>query len=299
VFLSIRIAANHVLTLRALATVAVTLAAAASPVVAQRIDARDSIGQSHDSSAAVSGEPTPWVSRRDLLSLGGAIAATAALAPLDRPISQEFAEPRWKQSRRLHHIAGDVAFLGGDGPFVSSAVILAAGTAAGSPALTRFAVHNMEAIALATAITGIGKGISGRALPGVATRHAFELGRGFHDANGPFVSFPSGHTAAAFAMAATVSGELHFADSANATMISRLAFGAAAAVGVARVVQRMHWPSDLPLAVVIGTWSGRTVQAHANERGKVGAVLRGLTVGRSPGGRTQLGWSSLAGDAAR
>lgn len=298
-FVSTLTAVNHLLTLRALAIAAVTLAATATPVVAQRIDAHDLSSESHDSSAASSREPTPWVTRRDVFSFGAAIAATAALAPLDRPISQEFAEPRWKQSRRLHHIAGDVAFLGGDGPFVSSAVILAAGTATGSAGLRRFAVHNMEAIALASAITGIGKGITGRALPGVATRHAFELGRGFHEANGPFVSFPSGHTAAAFAMAATVSGEMQLADSANATMISRFAFGAAGAVGVARVVQRMHWPSDLPLAVVIGTWSGRAVQAHADERGKFGAVLRGLTIGSTADGRTQLGWSSLAGDAAR
>ncbi|HEX8941564.1 MAG TPA: phosphatase PAP2 family protein [Gemmatimonadaceae bacterium] len=285
--------------LRTLAGVVVMLAGAATPVVAQTLDSVDSTRSSRDTSAGVVREPAPWVTRRDLFSLGAAMAATAALAPLDRPISQEFAEPRWKQSRRLHHIAGDVAFFGGDGPFVSSAVILAAGAATGSPGLRRFAVHNMEAIALATAITGIGKGITGRALPGVNTRHAFQLGRGFHEANGPFVSFPSGHTAAAFAMAATVSGELQLADSSKATMISRFAFGAAGAVGVARVVQRMHWPSDLPLAVVIGTWSGRAVQAHADQGGKVGAVLRGLTIGRSANGRTQLGWSSLAADAAR
>jgi len=232
----------------------------------------------------------PWVTRRDAIRLGIAAAATLSLAPLDKPISEEFAEPHWKDSRRVHHIAGDIAYLGSDGPFVVSAVVAAAGTAVGPRALQRFAVHNMEAIALATVVNGVGKGIAGRALPGVETKHAFEVGRGFHDGNGPFVSFPSGHTAAAFAMAATISGELRHADTAHARLIGGIAFGAATAVGIARVVQRMHWLSDLPVAAVIGTWSGRVVQEHATDSSRASFLLHGLTVGRD-GNRVRMGWS--------
>src|SRR5215475_13253988 len=240
----------------------------------------------------------PWVTRRDAIQLGVAAAATLSLAPLDKPISEEFAEPHWKDSRRIHHIAGDIAYLGSDGPFVISAVVAAAGTAVGPRALQRFAVHNMEAIALATVVNGVGKGIAGRALPGVETKHAFEVGRGFHDGNGPFVSFPSGHTAAAFAMAATISGELRHADTAHAALIGGIAFGAATAVGLARVVQRMHWLSDLPVAAVIGTWSGRVVQEHANDSSRASFLLHGLTVGRD-GNRVRMGWSLRASDAVR
>lgn len=263
-------------------------------------------GVASDSARAVTGtsdssryDPTPWVTRRDAAAFGAAAVATVALAPLDRPVSSEFDEPHWKQSRPLHHLARDVAFLGGDGPFVVSAALYVGSTFGDAHGLRRFAMHNMEAIALASAIAGIGKGIAGRALPGVKTRHAFEFGRGFHDGNGPFVSFPSGHTAAAFAFATTVAAEVERADSTQARRITVIAFGTAAAVGVARVIQRVHWPSDLPIAAVIGTWSGRTIQRHASDRGELGSLVRGLTVGLGPNRRTQLGWSSVAAFGVR
>lgn len=237
----------------------------------------------------------PWVTRRDAIRLGIAAAATLSLAPLDKPISEEFAEPHWKDSRLAHHIAGDVAYLGGDGPFVASAVVAVAGTAVGPPALRRFAVHNMEAIALATVVTGLGKGIAGRALPGVQTKHAFEMGRGFHEDNGPFVSFPSGHTAAAFALATTISGEFRQVDSSHAALVSGIAFGAATAVGLARVVQHVHWLSDLPVAAVIGTWSGRVVQDHATDSSRASLLLHGLVIGRDRD-RVRFGWSLRASD---
>jgi membrane-associated phospholipid phosphatase len=235
----------------------------------------------------------PWVTHGDAIRLGVAIAATLGLAPLDKPISHEFAESEWEKSRRMHHIAGDVAFLGGEGPFIASAVVAAAGDAIGPPGLRRFAIHNMEAIALATVVNGVGKGIAGRALPGVQTNHAFEVGRGFHEGNGPFVSFPSGHTAAAFAMAATIRAELHHADSTRGPLLGAVAFGAATAVGLARVAQRVHWISDLPVAAVIGTWSGRVVQEHAGDSRRAAQIMRGMVVGRD-GKRVRVGWSLRA-----
>ena len=234
----------------------------------------------------------PWVTHRNLVALGAAAAATVALRPLDATISDEFAEPHWARSHQVRDVTDDVAFLGGDGPFVASAALLAVSEAAHFDGLQRFAVHDMEAIAVATVITGLGKGIFGRALPGVDARHQFQWGRGFHDANGPFVSFPSGHTAAAFALSATITGELEHAGYKRARTAGRLAFAAASAVAVARVIQREHWPSDLPLAMLIGTWSGQTVQAHAGRPGKIGAVLRGFTAAPDVGHRARIGWAA-------
>jgi membrane-associated phospholipid phosphatase len=263
---------------------------------AQSAPAADSSQRGRDASANTLAVPTPWVTRADAIRLGGAVLATFAVAPLDKPITREFAEPRWEQSRSVHHLARDVAFLGGEGPFVASALAAAVGTAIGPPRLQQFAIHNMEAIALATALNGVVKGVAGRALPGVQTKHPFEVGRGFHDRNGPFVSFPSGHTAAAFAMAATIRGELQRGDSVGGSIWGNVVLGGAAAVGLARVVQRVHWASDLPVAAVIGAWSGRVVQVHSRESGRAAAVVRGLVIGRD-GDRVRLEWSLRAFDA--
>jgi membrane-associated phospholipid phosphatase len=238
-----------------------------------------------------------WIAKRDIVLLGGGMAATLALAPFDNPTAREFAEPAFQPGRRVRRIADDVAVLGGDGPFFASAFVAAAGTIVGPPELQRFALRNVEAIALATVVNGLGKGIAGRARPGVETKHAFEMGRGFHDDNGPFVSFPSGHTAAAFAMATVVSSEAQRADLSHGRVFGALAYGAATAVGIARVVQREHWLTDLPIAAVIGTWSGHVVEAHADDSGRAASALRGLVVGQD-GKLVRVGWSLRASDAA-
>lgn len=247
---------------------------------------------------AADSDRVPWVTRRDGIHLAVAAMATLAVAPLDHPVQDELSEPHWRNSRPVQRAAKAVAYFGSDGPFLASGAVYALGSVEGTGgpigALSGAALHNIEAIALATVVTGLAKGLTGRALPDVSVRHAFSFGRGFHDDNGPFVSFPSGHTAAAFAMAATLSGEVHRADSSLARIVTPLVYAGAASVGLARVVQRQHWPSDLPLAAVIGTWSGDVVQAHAHHHGRAASALRGFSVLPEKGGQALIAWSSLA-----
>src|SRR6201999_2792815 len=162
--------------------------------------------------------------------------------------------------------AKDIAYFGSDGPVLISAAVFAAASAAHLDGISRVALHNAEAIALAAGVTGVAKGLFGRALPGVAAKHEFSFGRGFHDGNGPFVSFPSGHTAAAFAMASALSGEAKMNAPALATWLTPAAYTGATLVGLARVFQRVHWPSDLPLAAAIGVWSGTSIESHTQRR---------------------------------
>jgi membrane-associated phospholipid phosphatase len=117
-------------------------------------------------------------------------------------------------------------------------------------------------VLLAAAITALGKGIAGRALPGVKTPHSFSFGRGFHDDNGPFVAFPSGHTAAAFALATALTAEAEHSSYGWSRLVRPIAYTAATGVAIARVYQLTHWVSDLPLAAVIGMWSGSVVESQ-------------------------------------
>jgi membrane-associated phospholipid phosphatase len=243
----------------------------------------------------------PWVTRRDATRLVIAALATIAVAPLDHPVAHELDEPEWRDNAPVQRTADAIAVFGSGVPFMLSGVLYAAGSIEGDGGrlgeVSGAALHNIEAISLATVVTGLAKGLTGRALPDVPARHAFSFGRGFHDDNGPFVSFPSGHTAAAFAMAATVSGEVGRVNPNLAQVITPLAFAGATGVGIARVVQRMHWTSDLPLAAAIGTWSGNTVQSHAHRHRGASNVLRGLTVSPETRRQTFIGWSSRAAAA--
>jgi membrane-associated phospholipid phosphatase len=134
------------------------------------------------------------------------------------------------------------------------------------PRLADVGLHMTEAVLIAAGVNGLGKGVFGRALPSVNDNNPdnFQFFRGFHDRNGPFVSFPSGHTAASFAMASVVTAEVDRWHPGLARIVGPIAYGGAGLVGLARMYQNVHWASDLPLAAAIGTWSGLTVVARSH-----------------------------------
>jgi membrane-associated phospholipid phosphatase len=212
----------------------------------------------------------PWLTKGD--AIGGAIAvlATFAIAPLDRHTAKLLQQENLQGSDDLKHTAHELAFLGGPGPFIIGAGLYAVGRVTGMPRLSGAALHMTEAVLLAASITGLGKGFSGRALPMVNVNNPndFQFGRGFHHGNGPFVSFPSGHTAASFAMASALTSEADQWRPGIARFVGPIAYGGAGLVGIARLYQNVHWASDLPLAIAIGTWSGLTVVGRSHPSAK-------------------------------
>jgi len=216
----------------------------------------------------------PWITKRELLGGGISVLATIAVAPLDKPVASELQEAGWQKDEPLHSASQVLAFAGGPGPFLVGAGFIAAGHLGGSPGLSGAGTHITEAVLLAAGVTALGKGIAGRALPGVKTSENFEWARGFHRGNGPFVSFPSGHTAAAFAMASALTGETAAWRPGLVRYVGPFAYATASAIGFARLYQHVHWVSDLPLAAAIGTWSGLSVESHVHRNGKRGAIGR-------------------------
>jgi membrane-associated phospholipid phosphatase len=70
-------------------------------------------------------------------------------------------------------------------------------------------------------------------------------------------SFPSGHTASAFALASVIAGEYH-----DKPLIVFGSYGFATAVGLARIGGLNHFPSDVLVGAVIGELIGRYVVHH-------------------------------------
>ena len=276
---------------------------AAAPVlcaigVVSRAAAQNSLGDSASTRRA-------WVTKGDAEAGALAVLATVAIAPLDGRAARELQEQQFQSNGDLQHTARELAFLGGPGPFVLSAGLFAAGRLSRMPRLADAGLHMTEAVLLAASVTGLGKGIFGRALPSVNDSNPdnFQFFRGFHDRNGPFVSFPSGHAAASFAMASVVTAEVDRWHPGLARIVGPIAYGGAGLVGLARMYQNVHWASDLPLAAAIGTWSGLTVVArsHRNTRqsglqsggapSALLAMLRSTSVVPVAGGGKALTWS--------
>ncbi len=81
--------------------------------------------------------------------------------------------------------------------------------------------------------------------------------------NGPsldtdHLSFPSGHSSLAFAVAAVVASEYH-----DYTLVPYIAYGLAGLTAVSRIYAEKHWPSDVFFGSVLGYSIGRFIYKRA------------------------------------
>jgi membrane-associated phospholipid phosphatase len=245
--------------------------------------ARDSLRDSTHARA----RSAPLVTRGDVKRFVIAIAATGALAPFDHEIQRAVRGEDVRDIRDLRQTANALAFAGGPGPFVAGGTLYVLGEATGSQHAATLGVTLTESVVLAAALNGVIKGLSGRALPNATKAEPgdFSFGRGFHDGNGSFVSFPSGHTAASFAAAAAISSELSVWNPSAAHVVTPTVYSIATLVAVSRLYQNVHWASDLPIGAVIGVWSGKTVAAWQERRGGNALVRRFLNISILPDSR--------------
>ena len=135
--------------------------------------------------------------------------------------------------------------------------------ATGDETSLRAANIGMESFLLSGISTQILKNLFGRERPSMATREGGRwsgpLSYFRHTDNGSksiasYDAFPSGHTATIFAAAATI------ADVYHEPWVSYAAYATATLVGISRVMESAHWPSDVFVGSIIGIASTRIVE---------------------------------------
>jgi membrane-associated phospholipid phosphatase len=172
-----------------------------------------------------------------------ALGAVSALMLLDHPV-QRFATDN--ASTGSDDVAGVVRHYGQPEIYATVTVgLLATGFATGHGEIARSGARLGLSLALAGLATAAGKTVSGRPRPEQSL-----------DADGysPFsgqASFPSGHTAAAFAMATSLSDDIH------RTWATVGLYGMATAVGWSRINDNRHWFSDVVAGALIGITSAK------------------------------------------
>jgi len=205
-------------------------------IAAARVSVRDSTSR------------RPIVARSDLwyAVLGG--AAVTAVAFNDRWLTEESIEAHSPGERRLERVAQPLGNTGVMLPAI--AILYGAGRLTGRRGLSATAAR----IGVCIAGTGVGalvlKEVVGRARPDESPADARDLK--------PFSSqqsFPSGHTAIAFALATGLRRET------SAAWVPWVAYPVASLVGWSRVHADEHWTSDVVAGAVLGIWSGETLDA--------------------------------------
>lgn len=205
-------------------------------------------------------------------------------------------------------VAEGANWWGGDGVIIFAVLLWLGGRAIGRRGLSRVGLRGLEGLAIASAVSAVGKGLFGRARPFVTPGEPwhFEFSRSWTEAQ--FFSMPSGHTTAT---AAFVVGAVLATTSWPAGR--RLALGlplaaSALLVGFGRMYANQHWLSDVVIAFVLGSVTSvllarlhRRVGEGAYARAMLGAGARGARAGVAAMALAVAGATSIAAqsDTAR
>lgn len=234
-------------TLALLACITAAPGVSASVLVAQSLRATDSVQHQR-----LSGKKA---------AVAGILLLTSGFA--DQGLRGELQEHR-------SHASNSVARVGnalGDPLYVISGIGLGllAGEVSGSEDLTRLAWRAGSAAAMASGVTTFLKYTVGRTRPSYGDSDDFKpFGGG--------TSFPSGHTALAFAVATVI------ADETRDGWSDALVYGAATLTAYARMNDDRHWASDVLAGALVGHLSARFLS-----RRDVSLRLAPQTIGLSYG----------------
>ena len=213
-------------------------------------------------------KPKPLFGWQDLALAGAFTAGTVALAPLDRHVTIQLQKPA-RQSNRLMKTGATVfRLIGQPGGLLTATGIYLIGRADGQHRTQELGLHTMAAIALAGGEAGAIKMIAGRARPFASLDNAANFGflRGLKDDK--YRSFPSGHTASAFAFAAAVSSETQRWWPSTRWVIGPILYSGATLTGMSRIYNEAHWASDVMAGAALGTITGIKVVRYEHSHPK-------------------------------
>lgn len=192
-------------------------------------------------------------------SIAGLLFAGSLMG--DRGFREEAQEHRGSATNSVAKLANTLGEWRYVVPTLSAGYL--AGELAGSRDLKRVFLHAGAAAALATGVTSGLKYTIGRSRPPVTGDP--DRFRPFSGSN----SFPSGHTAVAFAIATSI------ADETGDSWSDVALYGAATLTAMARVNDDRHWTSDVLIGGLIGHLSGRWV---SKQMGPVRVMPGAVTV---------------------
>jgi len=229
---------------------------------------------------AAAQEREPLFDATDALFAGAFVLGTVAMAPLDVHLAGVLQDPLRQENRVLRFGARGFELVGFPGVVLITGGMYAAGKALDRDRLADAGVHATEAIVAGQVVNFAVKTLVGRARPFLDTRNPFNFGLLRGAEGDQYQSFPSGHTAAAFATAAALAHEIAVDHPDARLLTGSLLYGGAALVGVSRMYHNRHWASDVVMGAAVGSFAGWKVvrYTHSHPENRVDGWLLSVSL---------------------
>ena len=215
---------------------------------------KDYLSQLAADFGSVWASPTRW-GQKDLMTFSAVLGIGLAWYAFDQNIHSWVQENQNSSTRDTAQVMSNL----GHGFFLGTLLtgLYVSGEIARKEGLRRVALMGLESWLTSGAIVLGLKFVVGRARP--------TTGRGSHNFNpfstgSSFYSFPSGHSASIFAVAAVV------ADQTDSGFMDFCAYSLASMVAVSRILEEKHWISDVFIGSAIGYFVGKKICALNRSR---------------------------------
>lgn len=217
--------------------------------------------------------------KRDLAYAGVALVASAGVSHFDRRVAH------WAQSSGVQgdssrsELVENLTRINETPLTIAAFATWGIGRLAGSETTADVGLHAFEALVLTTGVSEVIRGTIGRTRPRSAPNEPFDFEPGSGFTKFETRSFPSLHTAAAFATATALVGELKERRPDAVKYAAPLLYTAAMAPGLTRIYLDQHWASDVAAGAFLGALIGSRVvsYAHSHARTKLDRTLLGVS----------------------
>jgi len=222
--------------------------------------------------------------KRDLVTSGIAVVSSAAVSAFDLRIAH------WARREGVQGDSSRLEFVeeltrANETPMMLAALATyGVGRIGGMHTTADVGLHTLEALVLTTGVSQVVRGVLGRTRPRASLEDPFLFKpftgfRGFETR-----SYPSLHTAASFAAATALVGEIRLRRPSAVKVAAPLLYTAALVPPMTRIYLDQHWMSDIVAGAFVGALLGSRVvsYAHSHRRTRLDRAL--LAVGAMPDG---------------